>query len=99
MTQIICLANSWKHGERCIAGIDQRTGRWIRPVTDLDDGRVPRDTRFIGGAEPALLDIVLIPLADSGPHDDFERENRSILPGRWRRLGRVRPADVCRYCD
>lgn len=99
MIQLICLANSWKHGERCIAGIDQRTGQWIRPVTNLDDGRVPRDTRMIGGAEPALLDILSIPLAETGPHDDFERENRSILPGRWRRLGRARPAGVRRYCD
>jgi hypothetical protein len=31
MVKIICLANSWKHGERCIAGINPDTKKWIRP--------------------------------------------------------------------
>ncbi|WP_371118084.1 hypothetical protein [Microcoleus sp.] len=26
MTRIICLANSWKRGERCIAGINELQG-------------------------------------------------------------------------
>ncbi len=99
MTRIVCLANSWKHKERCIAGIDLATGRWVRPVTDLEDGRVPRQVRLIGGREPALLDILDIPLAATGPHADFERENRLILRGAWRCLGRAAVADVLRYCD
>lgn len=99
MTEIICLANSWKHKERCIAGIDRLTGQWIRPVTDLDDGRVPRHIRLVSGDEPALLDILVIPLAATGPHNDFEVENRRILPGRWRRVGRVYPTDLFGYCS
>lgn len=99
MARIICLANSWKHRERCIAGIDTATGCWVRPVTDLNDGRVPRNVRSIGGREPALLDILDIPLAASGPNTDFERENRLILSGRWQCRGRVRPEDVARYLD
>ncbi|MFP5272720.1 dual OB domain-containing protein [Coleofasciculus sp.] len=34
MKKIICLANSRKLDERCIAGIDLNTGKWVRPVCD-----------------------------------------------------------------
>lgn len=50
--RIICLANSFKHTERCIAGIDLETGKCVRPVSDLDDGRVPKKVRLIDGKEP-----------------------------------------------
>ena len=64
MATLICLANSWKYGERCIAGIDIHTGQWVRPVCDrFPDGQVPADIRLIDGDEPALLDILSIPLA------------------------------------
>lgn len=57
MTQIICLANSWKFEERCIAGINPTTGQWIRPVFSLypEDDRVPVDVRLIQGKELASL--------------------------------------------
>lgn len=48
MTQIICLANSWKRGDRCIAGINLLKAQWIRPVSSLPDGRVPKEMRLIG---------------------------------------------------
>lgn len=99
MTQIICLANSWKNKERCIAGINPDTSKWIRPVSKLDDGRVPSSSRLIDGQEPILLDILEIPLSDTGPNFDFESENLLILPGEWRRVGRVRPEDILRYCE
>ncbi len=94
MTRIICLANSLKRSERCIAGIEPATGRWIRPVTAHLDGRVPRPTRLVAGAEPRLLDLLEIPLADTGPDYGFESENRLILPGAWRRVGRARASDL-----
>lgn len=98
MGRIICLANSWKRRERCIAGIDPATGHWVRPVTDTLDGSVPRYARLIYGAEPALLDILEIPLAPDGPDFGCECENRLILSGTWRRAGRARPHEVLRYC-
>jgi RecQ family ATP-dependent DNA helicase len=88
LTELVCLANSRKHGARCIAGIELPSGAWIRPVSNLDDGRVERATRLVDGREPSLGDVLAIPLADTGPNFGFERENRSILPGPWR-LGRV----------
>lgn len=99
MTQIICLANSWKHGDRCIAGINSLKGQWIRPVSSLPDGRIPKEMRLIGGTEPALLDVLEIPLAKTGPDFGFECENLSVLPGKWQRVGKVPPAFLNKYCS
>ncbi|MCT7984222.1 hypothetical protein NG796_13045 [Laspinema sp. A4] len=100
--RIICLANSWKHQERCIAGIDYDTGRWIRPVCDDSlnpkDGRVPRFVRLVQGREPELLDILEIRLDDTGPNFGFECENLSILPGQWNCLGKANITDIPREC-
>ncbi|MGB7271998.1 MAG: hypothetical protein WBC69_01795 [Geitlerinemataceae cyanobacterium] len=100
--RIICLANSWKRKERCIAGIDTETGQWIRPVCDdrfPEDGRVPSQIRQIEGREPELLDILEIPLSQTCQAFKFERENLSILSGQWRKVGKATPADLFPYCD
>ncbi len=96
---IICLANSRKHGERCIAGIDVETGRWVRPVSGLDDGRVPRARQLINGKDVRLLDLVRVPMAETGPDFGFESENLSLLPGSWSLEGSVMPQEVRPYCS
>lgn len=40
---ILCLANSEKHGERCIAGVRLDTGGWIRPVSTRGGGALFED--------------------------------------------------------
>ena len=100
--RIICLANSKKEGERCIAGIDIDTGKWIRPVCDNrypSDGRVPEDIRLVDGREPELLDILEMSLADTGNDFGFECENLSIIPNKWKCLGKARPHDLIKYCS
>ena len=97
MTRIVVLANSWKHHDWCLAGIDLETGKWIRPVTDLDDGRVPEKSMRLGGHFPELLDVLEIPLDSTGPDFDFESENRTILPGRWHLRGKMTPKDMDKY--
>ena len=99
MTRIICLANSWKRGERCIAGINELQGKWVRPISDLPDGQIPKEMRQINRLEPALLDVLDIPLAKTGPDFGFESENLSILPGKWRQVGKVPPAYLLKYCQ
>lgn len=101
LKRIVCLANSWKLDERCIAGIDLNTGKWIRPVCDSlcpQDGKVPGSVRLIEGREPEILDILEIPLADSGNDFGFECENLSVLSGQWKCLGKVQPTDLLQYC-
>lgn len=99
--RIVCLANSRKRGERCIAGIDLDTHRWIRPVCDSlypENGRVPQSTRLVEGREPELLDILFIPLDKYGHNFGFEAENKSILNGTWRHGGKLKPQDLLQYC-
>ena len=101
MKKIICLANSWKRKERCIAGIDIHTGKWVRPVCDAiypEDGRVPKSIRLVEGREPKLLDILEIPLSSTGEDFGFECENLSVLAGEWKCVGRVQPNAVLKYC-
>lgn len=100
MVQIICLANSWKLEERCIAGINPKTGQWIRPVCSLypQDGRVPRGVRLVQGREPEILDILEIPLENDGTNFEFESENLTIAPGEWQRIGQAQPTELLLYC-
>lgn len=97
MAQIICLANSKKYGDRCIAGIEITTGKWIRPFSNLEYGQVPIKMCLIDGEEPKLLDILEIPLATTG--SGYECENRSILHGKWQRVGRASLTDLIQYCE
>ncbi len=102
LKRIICLANSEKLGERCIAGIDIDTGKWVRPVCDSlypEDGRVPAFIRLVEGQEPKLLDILEIPLSDTGNDFGFECENLTILDNDWKCLGRIQPTALLRYCE
>lgn len=99
MTRIICLANSWKRGERCIAGINPKNEEWIRPISDLPDGQIPKTIRQIDRREPALLDILEIPLDKTGKDFGFETENRSLLPGKWQKKGKLKATKLLKYCD
>lgn len=102
LKKIICLANSQKLNERCIAGIDINTGKWIRPICDKlypQDGRIPKNIRLIEGREPKSLDILEIPLADTGNNFGFESENLSVLEGEWKGLGQAKVADLFQYCS
>ena len=91
MTRLVVLANSWKHSDWCIAGIDLDTGNWVRPVTQLKDGRIPRSAMKLEGYFPKLLDIIGLPLSPTGPDYGFEKENRTLLPGKWIRHGQMKP--------
>jgi len=100
LTRIIVLANSWKHKDWCLAGIDINAGCWVRPVTsDTEDGRVRRRDMRLPWHFPELLDILGIPLDATGPDFGFETENRTILQGRWKLEGRVSPNDVFQYVE
>jgi hypothetical protein len=101
LKRVVCLANSWKREGHCIAGIDLDTGQWVRPVCDglyPEDGRIPQSVRMIEGREPRLLDILQIPLAETGNDFGFECENLSVLEGQWRYLGQAQPSDLLPYC-
>jgi hypothetical protein len=100
-TTVLCLANSKKEGERCIAGIDVSTGQWVRPVSrHTPKGEVPFRERQVSGQEPQLLDLILMDLAHEGP-TGFEychaKENRWIDPHPWSKSGSSRHMDLLPY--
>lgn len=93
------VANSRKMGNRCIAGIDADTSEWVRPCFGTGEQGVPWSVRQVDRAEPQLLDIVAIPLGSDGPHRDIQPENRRILNGAWKRLGKATVNQVARHCQ
>lgn len=100
MARIICLANSYKGGgERCIAGIDPDTGRWVRPVPNTKSKAIPSALRCINGKEPEILDIIEIPLEDFGPDEGCQPENRLLKPGKWTKIGWITPKELLKYCE
>jgi hypothetical protein len=78
---IICLANSRKHGGRCVAGIRTDGKGWIRLVADSADGALFEQHRLLGrDGEPKPLDVirVFVDRAKPGPHhpEDWVLMNR-----------------------
>jgi hypothetical protein len=99
MAKIVCLANSDRPGGRCIAGIDIDTGRWVRPVSRLEHMAITKSMRMVNGREPALLEVLDIPLDDSGPDGGCQPENRHLKPGAWKKVGQWSPRNLRRFCE
>jgi len=97
--RIVILANSFRDGKRCIAGIDVRNGEWIRPVSPPAGGAVARGLRTIGGREPELRDVVEMFVQGDGPDEGCQPENRLLKPVPWQHI-RVMAVDrVLRYLE
>ena len=99
MTRLVILANSSKLNHRCLAGIELDTGSWVRPVSNFEGGAVPLTMMRINNRFPELLDILDIPLDETGPDFDFESENRTILPGEWNFRGKADVNVVLKYAE
>ena len=78
--RIVCLANSYKHHHRCVAGISLVTKQWVRLVGRKVAGCLTVDeTRFENGTEAALLDLFEVDIgqncgSNSHPEDVFVAE-------------------------
>lgn len=98
MAKLVCLANSRKNANRCIAGMTPDR-IWMRPVSKLADGSIPMAMRVIDHEEPALLDVLDIPTANTGPDFGHQPENRLVEPGRWRRIKKLEAARLLDFCE
>jgi hypothetical protein len=101
--QIVCLANSRKLNERCIAGIEVVKGRpsgWVRPVSNREHGEVPvSDRRYQNKGEPQVLDVIDIALLEPRPHT-FQSENWLLDPERWwTKVDEVTPDQLEEFVD
>lgn len=79
----VVLANSYKHGGRCLAGIelaDWKAKGWIRPVSARSGhGLNERERQFPDRSEPIPLDVVEVRLGTHTP-TDFQHENWLVDP-------------------
>jgi len=106
-TQLICLANSSKYKERCIAGISPESKSWIRPVSPdfPDTGKVSAKTLIKDGSSVLTLEdikplsILEIPLDKTGPDFGFQSENRTVLPGDWMLIGKARIDEILPFVN
>jgi len=80
-TRFVCLANSFKEGGRCLAGIELdknnnpiiANGRlkWVRPICNTPHGEVPTDLV----AHIEVLDIIEIEVTGYPDKEDYQSEN------------------------
>ncbi len=91
--EIVCLANSHKFGEHCVAGkeIDgDEFKEWIRPVNSPGGGALSDgDMCCEDGKPPELLDVIHISLKKH-QGKGHQTENYSIdAKKRWKRVGKI----------
>jgi hypothetical protein len=96
MVRLICMANSWRDGGRCIAGIDIDTGQWVRPVPP-GGGPIPEPRAILEGKQIAPLDLIQMDLDEPAFNTRFQCENRRVLDWNWKRLNRILASNVVYY--
>jgi hypothetical protein len=85
---IVCLANSYKHGGRCIAGVSLDDGAWIRLRGKADDGALCAcEYALEDGSEPNLLDVIEVEV-HYAIHSASHPEDWQIAAARWRLVER-----------
>lgn len=97
--RIVILANSFKGGERCIAGIDINSGEWVRPVSPPAGGAVGRNRRNIDGREPLLGEVVEISFIGPGPDRGCQPENRLLNQVPWQHVRHMPVEEILTYCE
>lgn len=103
LKRIVCLANSRKQSERCVAGLEiegSKLGSWIRPVSSRPMGEIGFSARRLAdGSDPHLLDILEIPMLGSRSHG-CQTENHLIdHSSSWVKVGEFPKQQLLRYCS
>ena len=82
----ICLANSRKHGGRCVAGIRTDGGGWVRAGSRKSSGTLSATEYTLDdGQQASLLDVISIHVATPRP-EPHQPENLVLGRDRWRLL-------------
>jgi len=100
---IVCLANSWKHGGRCVAGkvwTYKDFGRWIRPVSDRpDESLTLSELQYEHGAEPMVLDVLDVSVLSAKPHGHQQENWLLDAKIRWTSQGSIAWDDLLSLVD
>jgi hypothetical protein len=97
LDRIVCLANSYKHEHRCVAGIGLRSKKWVRLVgTQIPGCLTIKETCYPDAAPVELLDVFEAELGEpcgsnSHPEDVF------ILDKPWRPIRRFDQLEDLRF--
>lgn len=90
--RFVCLANSWKSKERCVAGRELLNGEaapWMRPVIARTGSVDERSRLYADGSEPQLGDVIQLSVRKREGRFDHQRENWIVNPKtRWQCVGR-----------
>ncbi len=97
MAELICLANSWRPGGRCVAGINVESGEWVRPVPP-GGGAILEDQTIVQGRPLALLDVIELELDEPKLDTRFQCENREVLTWDWWRVRQATVNEAQQYC-
>lgn len=94
--QMVCLANSRKGGDRCVAGMEFGSKKWVRPISRRPNEAVSATERqYSDRSEPRILDIVSMGLIEKRP-SKFQRENWLIdHTVQWVKVGRIDWDGLC----
>lgn len=93
VVDLLCLANSYKHGHRCVAGLQTQGARWMRPVSNSGDGHLCRYQYRLSSSEPEILDVIRIGLSNAKPQP-HQPENWLIDDSPWQLISRPAPASL-----
>lgn len=101
--RLLCLANSWREGGRCIAGKiseGERTGEWIRPVRAAGtEAIVAPHLNYEDGAPVRILDIFDVHLIQPAPAG-HQVENHVIEKSSlWRRVRQTTFEECRQFLD
>ena len=88
LERVVCLANSYKHDNRCVAGVSLITNKWVRLVGKQAPRCLTRsESRYCDGKEVSLLDVFEVEIeADCG--SKYHPEDMRIAGTPWRRIRR-----------
>ena len=100
-TRIVCLANSYKEGGRCVAGIELNKNKellcekkWIRPICKTMYGEIP--TLLVKHIKP--LDIIKFKITGNAS-DGFQSENVLFDRKSLSRVGIFDKLQLSELCD
>jgi hypothetical protein len=97
--ELLCLANSRREGGRCIAGIDLKSGKWVR-LAKSDGSPFTLDELSYGdGNSPAVLDKIKVRVLKSKA-SYYHPENWVVdNQFRWEKIDRISINELPRYSD
>jgi len=96
LDRIVCLANSYKHDHRCVAGISLITKRWLRLVgTKVPGCLTIEETCYRDGTEASLLDVFEVEIGEPCASNSHPEDVFIVWQKPWRPVRRFdEPRDI-----